>query len=124
MILGIGLIGGLTLEKFFLVIVAPLLPAVVIGIRQYSDQMEAAERLDKLKEHANELWTAACQHYPVSDSAIKSRFLQDEIFENRRKSPFVFDWVFRRVRNSYEDQMNYSAERLADEAIRAVGIVN
>lgn len=115
-ILIVGFIGGLNLEKFFLVIVAPLLPAVVIGIRQYSDQMEAAERLDKLKEHADELWTAAIQPSPASDLAIKSRFLQDEIFENRRKSPFVFDWIFRRVRNSYEDQMNYSAEQLAAEA--------
>lgn len=123
-ILGVGFIGGLTLEKFFLVIVAPLLPAVVIGIRQYSDQMEAAERLDKLKEHADELWAAACQPFPASDLAIKSRFLQDEIFENRRKSPFVFDWIFRRVRNSYEDQMNYSAEQLVDEARKAVSVVN
>lgn len=123
-ILGVGFIGGLTLERFFLVIVAPLLPAIVIGIRQYSDQMEAAERLDKLKEHADELWAAACQSHPASDLAIKSRFLQDEIFENRRKSPFVFDWIFRRVRNSYEDQMNYSAEQLVDEARKAVSVVN
>lgn len=123
-ILVVGLIGGLTLEKFFLVIVAPLLPAVVIGIRQYSDQMEAAERLDKLKEHADELWTAACQPYPASDLAIKSRFLQDEIFENRRKSPFVFDWIFRRVRNDFEVQMNHGAEELAAEAKRVVIVVN
>jgi hypothetical protein len=123
-ILVVGLIGGLTLEKFFLVIVAPLLPAVVIGIRQYSDQMEAAERLDKLKEHAEELWAAAIQPHSAPDLATKSRFLQDEIFENRRKSPFVFDWIFRRLRNAYEDQMNYSAETLAAEAKRVMGVIN
>lgn len=123
-ILVVGLIGGLTLEKFFLVIVAPLLPAVVIGIRQYSDQMEAAERLDKLKEHAEELWAAAIQPHTEPDLATKSRFLQDEIFENRRKSPFVFDLIFRRLRNSYEDQMNYSAEALAAEAKRVMGLRN
>ncbi|MBI4809641.1 MAG: hypothetical protein HY799_11925 [Nitrosomonadales bacterium] len=56
--------------------------------------------------------------------ATKSRFLQDEIFENRRKSPFVFDWIFRRLRNAYEDQMNYSAEMLAAEAKRVIDVIN
>ena len=119
-ILGVGLIGGLTIEKFSLVVVAPLLPAITIGIRQYREQMEAADRLDKLKEHADKLWSDVCRPDPAPDLAVKSRFLQDEIFENRKRSPFIFDWIFGRVRNNYEDQMNYSAEELAAMAKKVV----
>ncbi|WP_442948162.1 S-4TM family putative pore-forming effector [Nostoc sp.] len=44
----IGLIRGLTLEKFLLAVLALLKPAFVFGLRQYIEHNEAANRLDKL----------------------------------------------------------------------------
>jgi hypothetical protein len=48
----LGLVGGLTLEKFLLAVLAPLTPAFVLGLRQYTEHNEAAARLDKLRENA------------------------------------------------------------------------
>ena len=121
-VLGLGFIGGMTVEKFFLAIVAPLLPAIILGIRQYSEQMEAASRLDKLKEHAEQIWADALSKPTSPDLIAKSRSLQDEIYENRKRSPLVFDWVFRRLRSDYEVQMNHGAEQLAEEAKEKLGI--
>ncbi len=39
-VLLVGLIGGLTLQKFVLAVLAPLLPAIVLGIRQYDENLE------------------------------------------------------------------------------------
>jgi hypothetical protein len=120
-ILGLGLIGGLTIEKLFLSIIAPFAPTIVLGVRQYTDQMEAATRLDRLKEQAERLWFDACDRAATTELPSKSRALQDEIFESRKRSPLVFDWIFRRLRHDYESQMNHGAEELAEEAKRKLG---
>lgn len=120
-ILGLGLVGGLTVEKVFLAIIAPLMPALILGLRQWNEQLDAARRLDKLKEHAEALWTEALKQPNGVELVLKCRALQDEIFENRRRSPLVFDRIFRRLRDEYEIQMNYGAQELVDEAKRRLG---
>ena len=72
-------------EGFVLKIAAPLSPALLLGIRQYSEQMEAAARSDRLKEHSERLWNEALSGVSMSDADINARSLQDGIFENRRK---------------------------------------
>jgi hypothetical protein len=121
-VLGLGLIGGLTVEKLFLAVISPLSPAIILGIRQYSEHREAAGRLDKLKEHAEKLWLAALATPRNTDLSIKSRVLQDEIFENRKRSPLVLDWLYRHLRDDYEAQMNYGAEQLVAEAQERLGL--
>jgi hypothetical protein len=107
---------GLTIEDFVLKVVAPLAPALVLGIRQFYDQIEAASRLDKLKEHADRLWKDALAGKSKTEVASRARNLQDEILENRRKSPLVFDGIFTRLRPSYEQQMNFGVAELVAEA--------
>lgn len=121
-VFGLGLIGELSVEKLFFAIIAPLSPAIILGTRQFSEQMEAANRLDRLKEYAEWLWSDACCQTPVAELTARSRALQDEIFENRKRSPLVFDWIFRRLRNDYEAQMNHGVEELALEAKQRLGL--
>jgi hypothetical protein len=121
---GLGFIGGLTVEKLFLAILLPLSPALILGVRQFSEQTEAANRLDKLKEHAESLWLEICNGGARTKLANKSRALQDEIYENRKRSPLVFDWIFRKLRNDYESQMNHGAQDLAERAKRRLGITS
>ena len=123
-IIGLGFIGGLTVEKLFLAIIMPLFPAILLAVRQYKEQIEAADRLDKLKEHAENLWTDTCNGSARTKLANKCRALQDEIFENRKCSPLVFDWIFRKLRNEYETQMNHGAEEFAEQAKRKTGMTN
>lgn len=122
LIFGIGIAGGLTVEKLFLAIIAPLSPAIIIGFRQFVEHNEAANRLDNLKGHSEKLWSDALRHAGTVELTAKSRVLQDELFENRRKSPLVFDWIFQRLRDDYEAQMNHGVKELVEEAKRELGL--
>ena len=56
----------------------------------------------------------------VSEAEIESsaRPLQDAILVSRRERATVFDWIYRRLREKQEDQMNVGAEKMIQE-IRA-----
>lgn len=112
---------ALTLENFILKIVAPLSPAVVFAFRQFNEHRESAARLDKLKEHIESAWENALGGAPVETVTQLSRGLQDEIFDNRRKSPPVIDALFKRLRTSYERQMNRAADEYVAQAKHAFG---
>ena len=121
-VLAAGLKTGLTLEDFILKVVAPLAPALVLGIRQVSEQMDTANRLDKLKEHAERLWDEALNGSPETEITLKTRNLQDEILENRKRGAMVFDWVFKRLRSDYETQMNHGVAEFVVEAKQRLGL--
>jgi hypothetical protein len=122
LMIGLGFIGGLTVEKLILAILLPLSPALLLGVRQFSEQTEAADRLDRLKDHAESLWSELCDGGARTKLTIKCRALQDEIFENRKRSPLVFDWIFGKLRNNYDAQMNHGAQELAEIAKRRLGM--
>ena len=115
-ILWLGLGRGLTVEDLVLTVIAPFAPALGLGIRQYTEHSDAATRLDKLKEHADQLWRNALGGETATIMTAASRALQDEILESRRRSPLVLDMIFRRLRRGYEEQMNHAAGELAAEA--------
>jgi len=105
-----------TTEDFIIKMVAPLAPLILLGIRQYREQMEAATRLDSLKDHSERLWKDALSGKSKSKLTRESRNLQDEILENRKKSPLVFDFVFQKLRQQYEEQMYFGVEEFVAEA--------
>jgi len=111
----VSLFGGLTLEKFVLLVLAPLLPIWSVGLHQYSEHKEAADSGFRLKELSEELWEAAI----TSDndpSEHESRELQDSILDHRSRSPLLFDWFYSKHRTQFEAQ----ARRSAEEASQAV----
>jgi len=122
-VLGLSLGAGFTIEDFVLKVAAPLAPAIMLGIRQYLEQMEAAERLDRLKEHSEHLWNDALSGKSIIDASIRARSLQDEILENRRKSPLVFDRIYRWLRPNYEVQMNFGIAELVAQAKQKLGLI-
>lgn len=122
LVLLLGLLGGLTLEKFILAVLAPLMPAITLGLRQAREHREAAERADRLKEAPEDLWEMALQGATADELTKRSRQLQDEIYEHRRRSPLIFDWIYLRLRNAHEDQMNKGAQALVDEAMQALAV--
>lgn len=114
-----ALLNGLTIVNFVLKVIVPLSPAFLLGFRQFKEQTDAADRLDRLKEHAESVWDQALSGKAKDKVTASSRNLQDEIFENRRKSPLVFDFIFRWLRRDYEMQMNHSvADSVADAKMR------
>lgn len=112
----IGLIGGLTIEKFLLAVLAPLTPAFVFGLRQYIEHNEAANRLDRLRENAEALLQEVISgRFTPQDLERESYSLQAQIYDNRRRSPLIFDWLYSRLRRKDEEQMNKGAEALIQE---------
>jgi len=121
-VLLIGFIGGLTIEKFFLAVVAPLFPALVLGITQYRDHMQAAANLDALKDKVNDIWSRALRNYETPDTLYRySVQLQDAIFNNRSTSPLIFNWFYQRLRDENQESMNKGAETLVAEAKQSLG---
>lgn len=119
---GLALSGGASLEALLLKGILPLAPALLIALRQFTEQREAADRLDKLKDHCGTLWKETLSGKSKSALTDMSRNLQDEILENRRKAPPVLDFIFKRFRNEYEAGMNHAAEHYVSEAKAALKI--
>lgn len=117
-----ALVGGASLEALLLMGILPLAPALLLAVRQFSEQREAADRLDKLKDHCDTIWKEALSGKSSSALAEMSRNLQDEIFENRRKAPPVLDFIFKRLRTEYEASMNHAADHYVSEAKAALKI--
>jgi predicted pore-forming effector associated with SMODS systems len=116
-VFSIGLIGGFTVDRFFMVVIAPLMPAFALGTRQYTDHQQSATALDRLKEHAEKIWKNAKEKKSLPEELTKeSRDLQDEIYDCRRKNPLIFDWIYTRLKRDHEIQMNVGAETLIEEA--------
>lgn len=119
-VLLIGLIGGLTIEKFLLAVLAPLTPAFVFGLRQYTEHNDAAARLDRLRESAEVLVQEVInRRYTPQDLERESYSLQTQIYDNRRRSPLILDWLYSRLRNEDEEKMNKGAESLVQELIQS-----
>lgn len=115
-VFGLSLKDGFSMENFILKVLAPLSPVFLLGIRQYRDQIDSANRLYQLKDYSESLWKDALSKKSKTEITTKSRNLQDELLEHRRKSPPIFDFVFKRLRNDYNEKMNFGLGELVDEA--------
>lgn len=75
--------------------VAPLIPAYVILVREIYAEKDAIERLHELKNYCNELWEKAIGKLATEKQLdLESRAIQDEIFEARRRSAVIPDWIY------------------------------
>lgn len=90
----LGFIGGMTFEKFILAAVNPLMPALVLGRQQYRDHIQSATRLDELKKYAEGLWDKALEGTSPEELTHNSRDLQNEIYNNRRRNPLIFNRTY------------------------------
>lgn len=115
-VLAASLKNGLMLEDLVLKVLAPLLPLLVIGMRQFTEQREAAERLDKLKDYAEKLFNDAIDGKPESEMTHNARLLQDEIFEHRKRAPLIFDKIYKYFQRNHEEQMNHGVVELVGDA--------
>ena len=115
-----GLIGyGLNEKKemfeFLAYIVAPLAVTYVFGYRQMMEHADAADRLDKLKEVSEKVWSDAMAGKDAATMKLKCRMLQDQIFDHRKRNPPIFDFLFKLFSDENEVLMNKGAEALVSE---------
>ncbi|MTJ22380.1 MAG: hypothetical protein AN485_02890 [Anabaena sp. MDT14b] len=116
----VGLIGGLTLEKFVLAIVTPLLPAFIFAIRQYIENKQAANRLDNLRENSENIWQQVInRRITPQELERESYILQHQIYDNRRLSPLIFDWLYSLLKKQTEEEMNKGAAVFIEELLQS-----
>ncbi len=79
------------------------------------EHSDAADRLDKLKELSEKVWSDALSGKAFTMLRVESRALQDQIFDHRKRNPPIFDFLFRWFRDGNEELMNKGAESLVKE---------
>jgi hypothetical protein len=118
-VFAIGLLNGISLQKFVLAVMAPLLPAALWAVREWHRQNDTSSESDRRKEYCESLWTQVVRgEVADTEASRRSRELQDAILVRRRESAPVFDWVYRCLRRKHEEQMNVGAEKMVDELSR------
>ncbi|MEW8230331.1 MAG: S-4TM family putative pore-forming effector [Candidatus Thiodiazotropha endolucinida] len=114
-VIGYGLYEKKDMFDFLAYIVAPLMPTYIFGYRQMIQHSKAADRLDKLKELSETIWSNALSGVDVTTLRLNCRTLQDQIFDHRKKNPPIFDFLFKWLRDENELLMNKGAETLVAE---------
>lgn len=114
-LIGYGLYEKKDMFEFLAYIVAPLASTYVFGYRQMIEHGDAADRLDKLKELSEKIWSDALAGKDVATLKLKCRTLQEQIFDHRKKNPPIFDFLFRLFRDGNEALMNKGAEAHVSE---------
>jgi hypothetical protein len=113
--IGIGL--KTPLDNFFLGFLLPFMPAFILGIRQFTEQRQAADRLEKLKQQVEKQWDQLLSGKATITAITESaRRVQDVIFEQRRKNPVIFDKFYFWLRDDHEAIMHGNAQSLVAEA--------
>lgn len=119
----IGFATGMNMEKFILAVLAPISPFILWTIREYKKQRESLTLLDRLKAYVEGLWSdVIAKKLPPKQIEVKSRELQDEIYDHRCNDPLIFNWIYRLLRTQYEGHMNKGAEKLVEDALVALDI--
>ncbi|SFQ34161.1 S-4TM family putative pore-forming effector [Variovorax sp. 770b2] len=119
-VLALGVFAKLSVNELILIVLFPMLSTLKQAYQQWSDNREAANRLDILRACAEKSWKAALNGADDRKLENESRALQGEIFDGRKRNPLVFDFLFKRLRDEHEAQMDSGAAHLVAEAEQAM----
>jgi len=119
----IALLRGDTVQQMILTVYVPLAPAVLWTLREMLAQRDAIQADERGLAAAESLWKQAMEKTAAEPEATRqSQLLQDALFDNRSRSPLVFDWIYRLLRKRKEAQMRFSADEMVNEAITRLGL--
>lgn len=94
-------------------------PSLLLLVRIHRENSDAAENAERLRKFAEGLWRRAISGSLAPETVTtESRHLQNEIFDHRVRSPLVFDWIYNRLRDRHEEQMQAGTEVLIEEYLR------
>jgi hypothetical protein len=111
----LGIVRDMHVAELFSRAIAPLSAGIWVTLRQIMENHEAAGRLDKLKDHAGILWQRALSGATEGELAAECRSLQSELFDHRKRTAPVFDWLYWRLRPAHELQMQETTVQLVSE---------
>lgn len=115
LVIGVALFAGLKINELVL-IGGGLLPLFRFVTKQYQENKESDERLTKLNNHFDKVWEKVIRGEIDKDELEETaRRIQDEIYENRSKSPLIPDSFYRLYRPNEEALMTKGADSLVAE---------
>jgi hypothetical protein len=115
LVIGVALFAGLKTNELVL-IGGGLLPLFRFVTKQYQENKESGERLTKLNNHFDKVWEKVIRGEIDKDELEETaRRIQDEIYENRIKSPLIPDSFYRLYRPNEEALMTKGADSLVAE---------
>ena len=112
----VGLAFDLSFSGLLLTVVVPLMPLLNWALRERHKQTDTANYLVTLIGEFEKLWDRALKATRSRDLDRRSREMQDAIYQHRASSPLVFDWVYYRLRNRTEDEVQHAAQTLVRQA--------
>lgn len=110
-----ALVMKLSLADLLVSVVVPVSPMLALATAQYMEQSDVLSKLDSVKSHCEVAWSDALKNRGVGDVSV-ARSIQDEIFETRKRSPLVFDFIFKRIRGGNEKVMKSGISDLIRQA--------
>lgn len=117
----IALVRGDTVQQMILTVYVPLAPAIVWILREIIAQRDAIQADERGLAAVEALWKQAMERRLDDAEALnQSQLVQDALFDNRSRSPLVFDWIYHLLRKRKQQQMEFKAEELVKEALRSV----
>lgn len=116
----IGILLDCTIKTCFGLILAPLLPFAVTGIKLVQDNNAAIGRLKSMKEEIDSMWQQILQGTASQTTlCMFSEKIQAGIYDNRKNNPLIFDWVHRYRKPAHEETMSKSTQQYVAEFDRA-----
>ncbi len=113
----IATISGLTLEKFFLIVLGPMMPVISLGLRLSSECRDSAKSSERLMRFTEDLWSQALQGEAAEIVAERSRELQDEVYDRRVNGPLIFNRIYDFFKKRDEEQMRVGADVLVEQVL-------
>ncbi|SHN24974.1 S-4TM family putative pore-forming effector [Chitinophaga sp. CF418] len=102
----IGFSGELTVPIFFKDLVAPLLPALALTIKVYTENVKSVKASSELKMAVNTF-----RQNNAVPTIEQLRQIQDKIYCSRKDSALVPEWFYNKKRKGLEEDMRVTAGR-------------
>ena len=115
----IALACGDTVQQMILTVYVTLAPAVMWILREIIAQRDAIQADERGLATVEALWKQAMEKCLDDAEALnQSLLVQDALFDNRSRSPLVFNWIYHLLRKRKQQQMEFKAEELVKEALQ------
>jgi hypothetical protein len=104
------------MAEFIMSFLVPFTPVMAWALREHRRQLDTAASLERLQSEVEKMWAEIIKGATPEEMEVRSRQLQDLIYQHRASAPLVFDWVYRCLRSKNEDEAHHAAKELVAEA--------
>lgn len=104
-------------------LIVPILPATLKLFREYRKHLDSATISDRTKTMLESTWIRAIEEsVPIDELRDESRRLQDELYDRRKSSPTVPQWIYKRRLFEFEKNMRFASNQMVEDAKKKLGL--